>query len=106
MEFKSWFARPSRQQPPFSGVDLWIGGSDSRVVPSELTNTEPEERFVHRNIANLVVHTDMNLLSVVQYAVEALKVDHIIVCGHYNCGGVRAALGKESLWFKDRGNGA
>jgi len=80
---------------------LWIGCSDSRVDPSELTNTQPGEMFVHRNVANLVVHTDLNLLSVVQFAVEALKVDHIIVCGHYNCGGVKAAMGAASLGVID-----
>ena len=85
------------QTPEF----LWIGCSDSRVSPSEITQTKPGEIFIHRNVANLVVHTDLNLLSVMQYAVEVLEIKHIIVCGHYGCGGVKASMGNASLGIID-----
>lgn len=89
-----YFERMANEQKP---EFMWIGCSDSRVPAEEITGTEPGEIFVHRNIANLVVHTDFNLLSVLQFAVEVLEVKHIIVCGHYNCGGIKHALSNKHL---------
>lgn len=91
------------QTPEF----LWIGCSDSRVPPDQITQTEPGEIFIHRNVANLVVNTDVNLLSVLDFAVNHLKVKHVVVCGHYGCGGIKAALSKTdfkpvlNMWLRN-----
>jgi carbonic anhydrase len=100
LENKAWAEETLRQDPDFfkklsllqTPEFLWIGCSDSRVPANQITGTQPGEIFVHRNVANLVINTDVNMLSVVDYAVNHLKVRHIIVCGHYGCGGVKAAL--------------
>ena len=93
-----YFPRLSRQQHP---QYLWIGCSDSRVPANQIVSMPPGEIFVHRNIANVVVHTDLNCLSVIQYAVEILKVEHIVVCGHYGCGGIRSAMDDKEYGLLD-----
>lgn len=100
LENKAWAHEKVEQDPEYfsrlahlqTPEFLWIGCSDSRVPANEITNTQPGEIFVHRNVANLVIHTDVNLLSVLDYAVSHLKVKHVIVCGHYGCGGIKAAM--------------
>src|SRR5690606_19329873 len=102
-ENPGYFKKLAKQQKP---QFLWIGCSDSRVPANEVTGTQPGEIFVHRNIAKLVIHTDVNLLSVLEYAVEHLKVKHVIVCGHYGCGGVKAAMSNDdynqvlNMWLR------
>lgn len=106
---KAWAARILRQDPDFfvklsqqqSPSYLWIGCSDSRVPANEIVGLLPGELFVHRNVANLVVHTDLNCLSVLQFAVDVLKVRHVIVCGHYGCSGVGAALRRDRIGLSD-----
>ena len=106
---KAWSEKIRRQDPAFfpnlskqqSPEYLWIGCSDSRVPANEIVDLLPGELFVHRNVANLVVHTDLNCLSVMQFAVDLLKVRHIIVCGHYGCSGVRASFYRERLGLSD-----
>ena len=106
---RKWARRILERDPDFfkslaaqqSPRHLWIGCSDSRVPANEIVGLMPGELFVHRNVANVVVHTDLNCLSVVQYAVDVLRVEHVIVCGHYGCGGVRAAFFRSSLGLSD-----
>lgn len=93
-----YFKKMAKSQSPQA---LFIGCSDSRVPANEITGTEPGELFVHRNIANMVVHTDINMLSVLQYAVEVLEVSHVVVCGHYGCGGVNAAMSDKQFGLID-----
>ncbi len=100
LENKAWAAEKKADDPQYfeklsliqTPGFLWIGCSDSRVPANEITGTQPGEIFVHRNVANLVIHTDVNLLSVLEYAVVHLKVKHVIICGHYGCGGIKAAM--------------
>jgi len=106
---RAWSTEMTRQDPDFFGrlVDqqapdyLWIGCSDSRVPANQIVGLLPGDMFVHRNVANVVVHTDLNCLSTIQYAVEVLRIEHIIVCGHYGCGGVRAALQDQKFGLID-----
>ena len=115
LENKAWAAEKILDDPEYverlshlqTPEFLWIGCSDSRVPANEITGTQPGEIFVHRNIANMVIHTDVNLLSVLEYAVSHLKVKHVIVCGHYGCGGIKAAMTKHdfkqvlNMWLRN-----
>ncbi len=102
---KHWAAKKFAEDPDFfeklvhvqAPEFLWIGCSDSRVPPNQITQTEPGEIFIHRNVANLVVNTDVNLMSVLDFAVNHIKIKHIVVCGHYGCGGVKAAMANTDL---------
>lgn len=94
----SFFSKLTNQQTPRY---LWIGCADSRVPCTQLVDVLPGDMFVHRNVANLVIHTDFNCLSVMQYAIDVLKVEHIIVCGHYRCGGIQAAMQQKSFGLVD-----
>ena len=106
---RRWARRITAREPDFfralaaqqSPRYMWIGCSDSRVPANEIVDLRPGEMFVHRNVANVVVHTDLNCLSVLQYAVDVLRVEHVIVCGHYGCGGVRAAYYRSSFGLID-----
>src|SRR6187200_332981 len=106
---RAWARRITEREPGFFEAlaaqqaprYLWIGCSDSRVPANEIVGLRPGELFVHRNVANVVVHTDLNCLSVLQYAIDVLKVEHVVVCGHYGCGGVRAAYFRSSLGLID-----
>jgi carbonic anhydrase len=115
LENKAWAAEKKSEDPEYferlshlqAPEFLWIGCSDSRVPANEITGTQPGEIFVHRNVANLVVNTDVNLLAVLDYAVTHLKVKHVIVCGHYGCGGIKAAATKSdyrpvlNMWLRN-----
>lgn len=115
LENKAWAKEAVEEDPDFfnrladiqTPEFLWIGCSDSRVPANEITGTKPGEIFVHRNIANMVIHTDVNLLSVLEYAVTHLKVKHVIICGHYGCGGVKAAMSNHdykqvlNMWLRN-----
>ncbi len=110
LENKAWAQEMLAEDPLFferhakgqSPDFLWIGCSDSRISPNDITQAGAGELFMHRNIANMVLHTDMNLLSVLQYAVEVLKIKHVVVCGHYGCGGVQAAFSRNSHGIIDK----